>query len=216
MKGATCYMCDNPATSEEHVPPKCLFPRDPALRRSLIRVPSCDIHNLRKSKDDELLRHILVAAPGNNRHCLSVVETGVIPAFERRPHILETFLPNLTGMQVGDFKTASFTIDVPRFEASIQAIVRGLFFHETGGKLAAALTVVWGALLTPDRSRAPFLSAIRAWQKRLRPIDRGANPEIFRYAFDQFSGGESHLCRLQFYEGHPIYIGWRSSEATDS
>lgn len=22
----TCYMCDAPATSEEHVPPKCLFP----------------------------------------------------------------------------------------------------------------------------------------------------------------------------------------------
>ncbi len=52
-----CYWCGEPATSKEHVPPKCLFPEDkdikPILnetfREHLITVPSCDKHNLSKS-----------------------------------------------------------------------------------------------------------------------------------------------------------------------
>ena len=58
---ATCYMCTSAATSVEHVPPRCLFPEQKDLpigvdlRKQLITVPSCDIHNSRKSKDDEYL-----------------------------------------------------------------------------------------------------------------------------------------------------------------
>src|SRR5207249_7535044 len=55
-----CYMCDRQATSHEHVPPKCIFPErkdtdGQDLRAQLITVPSCDIHNSKKSKDDESL-----------------------------------------------------------------------------------------------------------------------------------------------------------------
>ena len=134
-------MCDAPATSREHVPPKCIFPDDAHLRKNLIKVPSCDAHNLRKSKDDELLRHVLACAPANNDLALRVVERGVMPSWERRPHILETFLPNLTPLKFGDYVTASFTIDINRFEASIRAIVRGLFFADTNKKLLADLIV---------------------------------------------------------------------------
>jgi len=208
MKRATCYMCESPATSREHVPPRCLFPDDPTFRKDLIKVPSCDVHNLRKSKDDELLRHILASAPGNNEHCLAIIERGVIPAFERRPHILETFLPNLAGIQMGAFKTASFTIDLARFESSIRSIVRGLFFAETAKKLEWDLTVVWGVLLTSDRAHAPFFQLIRGWEQRLPPMRRGSNPTIFSYDFHEFKNGTSALCRLRFYEGHPIYVGW--------
>ena len=206
---STCYMCDAPATSREHVPPRCLFPDDPAFRKNLIRVPSCDEHNMRKAKDDELLRNVLVCAPGNNDHCLSVLEAGVMPAFERRPHIIETFLPNLTPMQAGPFDTASFTVDLARFEASIAAIVRALFHAETGGKLLYPLTIAWAALMTQNCARAPFLELIRRWEGRLPPMRHGANPAIFRYDFHQFKGGSSWLCRLRFYEGHPIYATWR-------
>jgi hypothetical protein len=53
----TCYMCDQPATSKEHVPPRCLFPK--GQRDRLITVPSCDTHNREKSQDDEYLRDVL-------------------------------------------------------------------------------------------------------------------------------------------------------------
>ena len=63
-------MCEQKATSVEHVPPKCLFPeykdtqRD--LRLNLITVPSCDDHNGKKSRDDEFLMVSLAGIIGNN------------------------------------------------------------------------------------------------------------------------------------------------------
>ena len=62
---ATCYMCDEESTSSEHVPPKCLFPEQKDLpegvdlRKSLITVPSCDLHNSKKSNDDEYYSIVL-------------------------------------------------------------------------------------------------------------------------------------------------------------
>ena len=55
-----CYFCGEPATSKEHVPPKCIFPEKKDslgydFRRELITVPSCDEHNTVKADDDEFL-----------------------------------------------------------------------------------------------------------------------------------------------------------------
>ena len=105
MDMSTCYMCDAPATSREHVPPKCIFPDDAQFRINLITVPSCDVHNLKKSNDDELLRHVLAYAPGNNHLALHIVEQNVMPAFDRRPRLIDTFLPNLTPLQIGNKET---------------------------------------------------------------------------------------------------------------
>lgn len=74
------------ATSREHVPPKNLFPeardfpgRD--FRQQLITVPSCDIHNLAKSQDDEFLMVCLAGLVGNNsigyRHNMGKVDRTV-------------------------------------------------------------------------------------------------------------------------------------------
>ena len=201
-------MCDALATSREHVPPKCIFPDDAHLRKNLIKVPSCDAHNLRKSKDDELLRHVLACAPANNDLALRVVERGVMPSWERRPHILETFLPNLTPLKFGDYETATFTIDLARFEASIRTIVRGLFFADTSNKLLADLTVVWGALLSRDLSKAPYFEIIKRGEQTLPPMRRGSNPKVFQYDFHESNAWTGALCRLRFYEGHPIYVVW--------
>lgn len=54
-----CYMCEKPASTVEHVPPKCIFPEQKDslggqdLRKQLITVPACDVHNTKKSRDDE-------------------------------------------------------------------------------------------------------------------------------------------------------------------
>ncbi len=68
----TCYMCDEKSTSSEHVPPKCLFPEEKDLppgvdlRKSLITVPSGDLHNSKKSSDDEYLLYCLVMSIPSN------------------------------------------------------------------------------------------------------------------------------------------------------
>ncbi len=132
-----------------------------------------------------------------------------MPSWDRRPHILETFVPNLTPLTFGNYETASFTIDIRRFESSIQAIVRGLFFADTGKKLLQELTVAWGALLTKDYSNAPFFEIIRRGEQTFPPMQRGSNPKVFRYDFHESKERSSGLCRLRFYEGHPIYVTWQ-------
>lgn len=211
LKGKTCYMCEAPATGREHVPPKCIFPAAERLRRNLVKVPSCDEHNLRKSADDELLRHVLASAPGNNDLCLTVLEEGILPSFDRRPHILATFMPNLTPVRVGDTKTASFKLDAVRFEGSIRAIVRGLFFAEMKRKLLQDLVVAWGALLTPQLSTSPLFDLIRKNERALPPMRHGANLTVFKYDFH--FGEQGGLCRLSFYEGHPIHVVWQDERA---
>ncbi len=208
MKPSTCYMCDAPATSREHVPPKCIFPDAAEFRKNLITVPSCDEHNLRKSMDDELLRQIIACAPGNNDLCLSVVEGGVIPALERRPHIVDTFLPNLRRVQLGDYESASYKIPFPRFKSCIGAIVRGLFYADTGEKLLLELDVGWGPLFPPDFTKPPFFEPIRRAEQALPPMRRGTNPKVFIYDFDYSPGHTTGFCRLRFYEGYPIWVVW--------
>ena len=64
-------MCSQIATSKEHVPPVCLFPEEKDIktsifRNNLITVPSCELHNSKKSKDDEFLVACLAGIVGNN------------------------------------------------------------------------------------------------------------------------------------------------------
>lgn len=68
----TCYMCEKESTSVEHAPPRCIFPEQKDLqpgedyRVNLITVPSCDEHNMQKSKEDEYLLYILPSTIGSN------------------------------------------------------------------------------------------------------------------------------------------------------
>ena len=69
-----CYSCAELATTQEHVPPKCLFPEKKDsenldYRKNLIRVPSCELHNNRFHLDDEFLMIVLA-------HCHRQNEAG--------------------------------------------------------------------------------------------------------------------------------------------
>jgi hypothetical protein len=61
----SCYICEDLATSREHVPPKCFYPKQKDLptgfdfRKNLIKIPSCEQHNSAKSPDDEFLLFII-------------------------------------------------------------------------------------------------------------------------------------------------------------
>src|SRR5207244_12042286 len=92
MPRPACYMCESPATSREHVPPKNLFPeaKDTGgkdYRLNLITVPSCDLHNSAKNLDDEFLMFSLAGIVGNNsigyRHRFGKVERAIRGRAER-------------------------------------------------------------------------------------------------------------------------------------
>jgi hypothetical protein len=63
-KAKTCYACDQPATTREHVPPQSFFPE--GHRQNLITVPSCALHNNGNSLDVEYTRNIISTSFGVN------------------------------------------------------------------------------------------------------------------------------------------------------
>jgi hypothetical protein len=202
----TCYACNAPATGDEHIPPQCIFPKDDQYRKNLIKVPSCDEHNLKKCKNDEYLKSILTAVGGMNELAGSIFGDSVMRMFDRRPHLIDTFMPDLQPV----FGTGGFTLDLPRFEDSIAAIVRGLYFYETENILRREVRVAWANRLSADYSSAPYLEIVR-YAERVPANYSGANPRVFQYAIDKSKSGKTWLCRLRFYEGLPICITWNEN-----
>src|ERR1700733_6530786 len=100
MTEKNCYYCGRPATSREHVPPECIFPekKDSSgkdYRKNLITVPSCDEHNLHKSKDDEFLMANVTPVVGNNGAGFVQTRTKLRRAFDRsNQHLLKIVIPN--------------------------------------------------------------------------------------------------------------------------
>jgi hypothetical protein len=201
-------MCDAVATSKEHVPPKSIFPEARQYRVNLITVPSCELHNSEKSKSDELLRFVLAVVPGTNDLAQDVVTGKVMRSIDHSPKILDTLVPDLQLLKFGEDETGGFTLNEVRFKDSIASIVRGLFFYEKGKKLTKELRVSWGMFFTDNYSSTPFLDILRKGEQMLPLSYIGSNPQVFQYAFDDSKSGNTSLCRLRFYEGHPIYILW--------
>jgi hypothetical protein len=94
----TCYACGNSATSDEHVPPKCLFPETKDtpdgtdLRRNLFTVPSCEEHNTHKSGDDEYLFFVLAMNLPANHVANLQVSSKIARAVARRPKLVESMM----------------------------------------------------------------------------------------------------------------------------
>lgn len=63
-----CYFCDQPATTNEHVPPRNLFPDAEKYTYNLLSVPSCYRHNNNKSDLDSRMRLFLVGVNKKIHH----------------------------------------------------------------------------------------------------------------------------------------------------
>src|ERR1044071_5520468 len=59
-----CYMCDEPGSTKEHVPPRYFFP--PGYRTQLATVPSCPVHNNANSLDVEYVCNVIALHFKNN------------------------------------------------------------------------------------------------------------------------------------------------------
>lgn len=107
----TCYMCSSPATSNEHAPPKCIFPEKKDLpsgedlRKNLIKVPACEVHNTVRSKDDEYLLYALPPSLGSNPTGSDLFLNKVQRAIKRRPALASSLLKNAKPVLVHDIMT---------------------------------------------------------------------------------------------------------------
>jgi hypothetical protein len=217
----TCYMCDAQSVGKEHVPPKCLFPNEPRYRTSLVKVPSCDEHNSGKSTDDQLLRWVLAVVNAHSELARKILDEGALRLLEEKPHLQETFLPNLRSqVSSGGMPKSVFGIDPARFHSSITSIARGLYYHHTWHthKALGPMEIQWRALRSlPVALEALDLSddayfAFTSPAPNQPEYTLGGNPEVFRYGFDLNSDSEHAFCILRFYEGEAIYVRWKKEK----
>ena len=212
----TCYMCNAPATSKEHVPPKCIFPERKDIstnvnyRKNLFKVPSCDLHNFQKSNDDEFFLYVLNISFQINGLGLNHYRTKVRRAAKRNPSIIGKIASTAKPINYIDPKTkknvssVAHWLEPERFNTIIDRLARAIYFWHFKDK--------W---LSNIRYQAEFLfaTANQSDNENLRLLEitkqadewffskdfYGENPEVFRY--QAIETEQNRIMRLHFYEG---------------
>lgn len=208
-------MCDVPATSREHVPSQCFFPekkdvgRDKEYRRNLLTVPSCDLHNSEKSKDDEYLQFVITSHFENNPIAQKQFSTKIMRAVKRKPSMYG-FIKDNFPITVNGQPSLAYTIDRDRFDKELDHIARALYYLHHQSRLNLPIVTH-----TPDLFLVNQPTAENA-NRRMQEIDKtvvdtletqlihGENKEIFQYQFFDFAEIPSFVVRMVFYDGFVV------------
>lgn len=127
----TCYRCDDPATTREHYPPKCFFPKGAGLQ--LKTVPSCARHNNAKSGADQyLLAHIVMNASRTENLAQRIFLRSIAPQLEQsegfRKRLFERSKPLPGGARM-------YPVDVKKTDEVFDSICYAIYFDRYGTKL---------------------------------------------------------------------------------
>ncbi|MBV6465511.1 MAG: hypothetical protein PGMFKBFP_00790 [Anaerolineales bacterium] len=209
----TCYMCDMPATSREHVPPRCFFPEQKDVgknyRKNLLAVPSCDLHNSEKSKDDEYVQFVITIHYENYPVAQQQFSTKIMRAVRRKPSMFG-FLKNLFPITVFGKPSAAFSVDRERFDREIDHIARALYFFHHNSKLEFPITVHTPDLFMVNQPNANLVNQQNHKIEGMtvdavsdQPV-YGENREIFSYQFRDLEEVSGFVMRMVFYGGFVV------------
>jgi hypothetical protein len=215
-----CYFCGKESISREHVPPKCLFPEkkdSPAgknYRINLITVPSCSIHNLKKSKEDEYLLAVLSINILNNRTGTDQAITKTLRTFSHSDKFAKRFFNKTYPLVIKDTLNATvgesiaIELNQDRLDSILEHIVRGIYFHHFNERLEWELKVINEFSMTIDAvdikttlERNNELENLRGLSNEffLNAKCYGDNREVFFYQI--VKDKSTAIIRLTFYEG---------------
>lgn len=209
----TCYMCDKPATSKEHAPPRCIFPeRKDTLdgenfRMDLIAVPSCDEHNCEKSRDDEYLMQVMPMSVGSNAVAENHLDRKVKRSLTRNQKAAKALTTGSMRVRIHDTKTGAWfdgttlNVDMARVNRVIEMNARAIYFHHTGKKLNGPISVMTNFSLSLDS-----VSLNDAVQELFEngeimlqgAVRHGHNPKVFTYRTVQIESLE--ILEFTYYE----------------
>jgi hypothetical protein len=211
-------MCDDLATTKEHVPPKCLFPEKKDLkdisldlRKALIKVPSCVNHNCKKSGDDEYLFNILSMTIQTGKYGLLNFESKIIRSWTRKdriPKLKEKLLSTARTVKIKDsasediYETLEITVDRERLKEVLKCCALGLYYYEFGKRYKGLIYSI--PLFSPihDKNWIEQQNQMEDYySNKFKNIKRkDDNPEIFQYAFYQDNFNNMLVVQMWFYE----------------
>lgn len=231
-----CYMCNAARTSDEHVPPKGLFPKrrdlPPGvdLRKQLITVPSCDVHNSEKSHDDEYLMYALVFGIQNNPTASEQVKRKIARAMCANPGVARLIAQHQQPVRVEHTTTGkiedtiALRVDSRRIHQALDNIGRALHFHHFCAQWGGEIQVIPLFLLAleghaPEAFNASLESMGQAVEALLSgEFAHGANPEVFTYKVVKPGSQIPVVMLLTFYGGSKVVLLFKdpSSEGLDT
>lgn len=209
----SCYMCDAPATTSEHAPPRCFFPEPKDVndgtdyRKNLITVPSCDAHNTATAMDDEYAMVVVAAHFENNAVAGNQYATKILRALQRKASLVKAVFVDARKVSVGGRSSYAFRLDDDRFERVMEKVARAVHFHETGEKWTDPIRIHATGVRRDDMSQdeaMPILAAIGKEIVTGLPA-RGENPTVFRYQLSHRDAAGFRLLRMEFYEGLEVF-----------
>jgi hypothetical protein len=219
---STCYMCDEPETSREHVPAASFFPATKDLpsgldlRRNLFTVPSCDAHNSRKSKDDQYLWQTILLARGLNEFGQLMIRTKGVRTVTQRPALIASLMRTADPAYEYDFgarawrRTARVAFDGTRIRVALEHFARALYFLRFKTKWVGPLKVLTNiARFSKD---AADRRTMRVYREVLQRTDAamagqprvGDNQEVFYYQVMATTDGSGTLMLATFYGGATV------------
>lgn len=210
---ATCYMCASEETSREHAPPLCFFPNVEAfgqdLRRNLITVPSCDLHNSKKSKDDEFLRTVVLMTAESSPVGRHLFFGKLLRAVRRASHVYESFFSDKGTVEKG--RGRALQLDRERFDQCIDRLARALFFDTFKEKWALPIHVVSPNFISavqdekivPHEPSMPLIATCRQYLL-YEPI-KGENPDAFMYRIRRDETAQLFALAAVFYKHFEIF-----------
>lgn len=214
---STCYMCDSLATGQEHAPPKCFFPEAkdlPAdfddLRRDLVTVPSCDLHNSSKSTDDEYAMVLAVMHFENNVTAQNQFATKVIRALRRSPAFTTRVFAQPRKATVGGEPTIAIEVDLDRFFRVMEHTAHALVWRQLGSKPTGRFAI-WSTAfrfrdLRPHQGHVELAARVARLLKHSPKL--GKNPDVFWYQLLPNPNAVATAFRMVFYGGLEICAFW--------
>ena len=211
----TCYMCENIATTTEHIPPKVFFPEKKGsisidYRKNLMTVPSCEEHNLGKSDDDEYIFMLILSSYKNNPIAQDHFKK-VIRAIDKKPSKGKVFLNQPLSIMFDNQFTIAPKIDIDRFESFFDHLSRGLYYYQFQEKWNATLRIIPLSLFYDPRefdwqiyrdrliSLTQTVYLLFSNQKKY-----GENQKIFYYQIFEDEESNEKIMRMVFYEGFEV------------
>lgn len=218
-----CYACDDWATSREHCPPKCFFPKN--QRKNLITVPACSKHNNRKSNDDEWVRLIIASMAGEEKLLPTIMDSLKRPTKTGNPSVIQNhaldmlnqIVPNHLknthdlpdDIQYGKYELSPEKADILRKHLELMA--RGIMYHENGVNCKNSLFNIQSDKLPPAmcRKETKYILDLISYADSNNLLlgntdEKGDNKNIFSYKINILD--LMSIIQLKFYQKVVINI----------
>jgi hypothetical protein len=222
-----CYYCGNVANTDEHVPPRAIFPelKDSPnrvdYRKNPIIVPSCEVHNTQKCKEDEYLLYFLVMSLPANEIAKSQFLTKVSRAIKRRPGLMKRLLCETKEVTVHDAyknewnQTYAIKPEEQRLTKIFTHIAKAIYYYERKNIWEGQISIVIEFMLSFSS-----IEKNKSQEKLVKFLDnflkdephKGEHPDVFSYQWCEVDG--NIFIRLCFYGSCKVTMAYSNNGLT--